>query len=391
VPRRVQRLKVIAFFAEGLLQGRPAAEDGGATDRAAHPKRMRDADRSCRILAARATGRPQRCQGGRVTVAVTPEVSGSLEPHARGAVAGTRAGLAREDAAAVDGAVAALAVAAGLSRYLADVAARTGRRAFALLPSVGPGSVLLRMLRGPVPPALAHPASAAAAAVAAVADRWVPELTRAVLARLDVPALVREYVSVDELAAMLDVDAVVARVDLDAAVRRVDLDAVASRLDLDAVLDRVDLDAVAGRLDLEALVARLDLDRIVDKVDISRVVDRVDLDAIVDRVDLDRAVERVDLDRAVERVDLDRAVDRVDVDRIIARADITGLAWYVVREIDLPGLLRASSGSVTTEMVRSVRDQGIDADRAVERIVDRLLHRQGRRTTVSGRDPGTGT
>jgi hypothetical protein len=35
-------------------------------------------------------------------------------------------------------------------------------------------------------------------------------------------------------------------------------------------------------------------------------------------------------------------------------------------------------------MVRSVRDQGADADRAVERIVDRLLHRAARRTGTAG-------
>ena len=99
---------------------------------------------------------------------------------------------------------------------------------------------------------------------------------------------------------------------------------------------------------------------------------------------LDAVVDRVDLDRAVARVDLDQAVDRVDVDRVIARTDLAGLARYFVEVVDLPGLLRASTGSVTDEMVRSVRDQGADADRAVERIVDRLLHRQGRRTGTAG-------
>jgi hypothetical protein len=125
-------------------------------------------------------------------------------------------------------------------------------------------------------------------------------------------------------------------------------------------------------------MARLDLDRIVDKVDVSRVIDKVDLDAVV---------SRVDLDRAVDRVDLDRAVDRVDIDRVLSRTDLAGLARYVVAEIDLPGLLRASTGSVTTEVVRSVRDQGADADRAVERVVDRLLRRQARHTGPPGSQP----
>jgi hypothetical protein len=252
---------------------------------------------------------------------------------------------------AVDGAVAVLAVSGALARYAAEVAATGRRRVLARLPLAGPARGLRRALYGPTARVLAHPASAAVRAVSVAADQVVPEVVRAVLARLDVPALVREYVDLDRLAAMLDVDAVVARVDLD------------------AVMERVDLDAVMDRVDLDAVVARLDLDRIVDKVDVSRVIDKVDLDAVV------------------SRVDLDRAVDRVDIDRVLSRTDLAGLARYVVAEIDLPGLLRASTGSVTTEVVRSVRDQGADADRAVERVVDRLLRRQARHTGPPGSQP----
>jgi hypothetical protein len=300
---------------------------------------------------------------------------------------------------AVDGAFAVLAVAASLVRY---AAARSRRRLLPHLPFTEQGVALRRALHGPLGWALAHPASAAVRALAVAADELVPDVTRAVLARLDVPALVREFVDLDRLAALLDVDAVAAKLDLEAVLDRVDVNAVAAKLDLDAVLDRVDVNAIAAKLDLEAVLdrvdvnaiaakldldavaARLDLDTLVDKVDVSRVIDRVDLDAIVARVDLDRAVGRVDLDAVVARVDLDRAVDRVDVDRVIARTDLAGLARYVVQEIDLPGLLRASTGSVSSEMVRSVRDQGADADRAVERIVDRLLHRAARRTGTAG-------
>jgi hypothetical protein len=312
---------------------------------------------------------------------------------------------------AADGALAIAAVAGALVRYAVDTAARNSH-VLPRLASLGPVPVARRVLGGTVARALAHPATAAVRALAAVADELVPEVTRAVLARLDVPGLVREFVDVDRLAAMLDVEAVVARVDLDAVIARVDLDAVIGRVDIARVLDRVDLDAVVARVDLDAAIARVDLDAVIDKVDVTRVIDRVDLDAVVarvdldaaiarvdldavidkvdvtrviDRVDLDAVVARVDLDGAVDRVDLDRAVDRVDVDRVISRTDLAGLARYVVQEIDLPGLLRASTGTVTNEMVRSVRDQGVDADRAVERIVDRLLRRQGRRTgTIEG-------
>jgi hypothetical protein len=314
-----------------------------------------------------------------------PAVPPSFPPRA--GAAETYGGVVED---AVDGAFAVLAVAAALVRYAADSAVRSRPGVLARLTSPGHRSLLRRTLRAPAQ-VLAHPASAVLRVLTAAADELVPEVTRAVLARLDIPGLVAEFVDLDRLAERLDVDAVVARADLDAVLARVDVDAIVARVDLDAaaarldldplvdkvdvsrVLDRVDLDAVVARVDLDAAAARLDLDPLVDKVDVSRVLDRVD---------------RVDLDAVVAKADLDRAVDRVDVDRVIARADVAGLARYVVEVIDLPGLLRSSTGSVTSEMVRSVRDQGADADRAVERIVDRLLHRQGRRTATA--DPGPG-
>jgi hypothetical protein len=246
----------------------------------------------------------------------------------------------------VDAAVAVLAVTAELVRYAAE---RGVRARGPLLPRP---SSLRRALATPLGRVLTHPASAAVRAISAAADVVVPELAEAVLTRLDVVAIVREHVDLDRLATLLDVDAVVARVDLD------------------AVLDRVDVDAIA---------ARLDLNTVVEKVDITRVIDRVDLDEVVARVDIERVLGQVDLDGVVARVDLDRAVDRVDIDRVLARTDLAGLARYLVDVVDLPGLLRASTATVTTEMVRGVRDQGADADRAVERVVDRLLHRHGRR------------
>jgi hypothetical protein len=203
-------------------------------------------------------------------------------------------------------AYAVVVVAAAIGRHLAGMGARgawaTGRRLVRWPPAAG-----LRL-------------------VAAVTDRAVPRAAREVLARLDVTALVRQYV------------------------------------------------------DLDAIVAQVDLDRAVDRVDLERVIDRVDVERILDRVDLDAVVAKVDLDRAV---------DRVDLDRVFERADIIGLARYVVQEIDLPALVRYSTGSVTTEMVRGVRGQSVDADRAVERIVDRLLlRRAGRRAALPPEETG---
>jgi hypothetical protein len=188
--------------------------------------------------------------------------------------------------------------------------------------------------------------------LSALADVVLPWVAREVLSRLDVVDLVREFVDVDRIAAGLDVDA------------------VAARLDLDAVIERIDIEGIAAGLDLDALV---------EKVDVSRVIDRVDLDEVVGRVDLDKAVAGVDLDRIIDRVDVDRVAARLDLDPVIERANVVAIARYVIEAIDLPGLIRSSTASMTAETVRGVREQGVDADRAVERLVDRLLlRRQGR-------------
>jgi hypothetical protein len=185
----------------------------------------------------------------------------------------------------------------------------------------------------------------------------IRRVVTAFLQAVDLTALVREHVDLDAVAAGLDVDAVVARADLDSAVARVDLDAVVRRLDLDAAVARVDLDAVARRLDLDALAAGLDLDRIVT------------------RVDLDTAARRLDLDELATRLDLDRAVARVDLDAIIARIDLEGLARQVIDAVDLPEIVRHSTGTLTSETVRSVRTEAMHADDAVTGLVDRLLRR----------------
>jgi len=235
-----------------------------------------------------------------------------------------------------------LAVAGALARYTVLLRTRGPKTAVHLLRPVP--TRLARAAVGRTAGVVLSAGRVATGVVGGLADVLLPDAARAALSRVDVTALVLEFVDLDRLAAALDVDAVVAR---------------------------VDLAAVVDRIDVEAIAAGLDLDALVEKVDIARVLDRVDLDDVVGRVDLDGVVARVDLDRAV---------DRVDLDRVIARADVLQLVRWVVQEIDLPALIRTSSGSVAAEMVRGVRDQSADADRAVDRVVDRLLRRSGGRS-----------
>lgn len=222
------------------------------------------------------------------------------------------------------------------------------------------------------------------------ADRWLTTalglIADQALARLDVAALVRSRVDVDAIVA----DAI-AHADLDAAAARLDVEAVVDRLDLTRiVLERVDLPAVAL-----AVLDRLDLTGIVlDGVDLASLVtaaiDRTDLDGltatVIEHVDLDAAAARLDVEAVVARLDLTRIVlDRVDLDAVVhtvlSHLDLVALAGEVIDGVDLPEIIRESTGSMASDTVRSARMQGIRADEAVERAVDRLLlrrHRGGR-------------
>jgi hypothetical protein len=133
---------------------------------------------------------------------------------------------------------------------------------------------------------------------------------------------------------------------------------------------------------VSAVLDQLDLTRIVtDRVDIDRVAAALDLDALVGRVDIARIVERVDVDAVAARLDVDAVAARLDVEAVIARLDLSAIAREVLDEIDLPEIIRESSGAMASETVRGVRMQSIDADRAVSRAIDRMLLRHRERAT----------
>jgi hypothetical protein len=198
-----------------------------------------------------------------------------------------------------------------------------------------------------------------------------------------VAGAVIERIDVDAIIARVDLPTVIDRIDVDAVVAKVDIDAVVSRLDLDGIVSRVDLDRVVNRLDLDAIVARVDLDRVVNRLDLDAIVARVDLDRVVNRLDLDAIVARVDLDAVLARVDIDSVAARVDIQAILDRVDIAALTRQVMDEVDFGQIIRESSGTMTRETVDAIRYQGMNADRLVARIVDRiLLRRYGRDATI---------
>jgi hypothetical protein len=99
--------------------------------------------------------------------------------------------------------------------------------------------------------------------------------------------------------------------------------------------------------------------------------------AILDKLDLTQiAIDHLDIDRILDTVDLDAVIGRVDLNAVIHRVDLAGIATEVIGEIDLPELIRESTGAVTSETVRAVRMRSAEADLFMGRIIDRLLMRK---------------
>jgi hypothetical protein len=163
---------------------------------------------------------------------------------------------------------------------------------------------------------------------------------------------------------------------VDAALDQIDLnELVVERVELDQVIDRLDLDRVIARLDIDAIVSRIDLDRIIERIDVRAIVSRVPVDDVVSRLDIDAIVAGVDIDRVVSRVDVQSVADRIDLQALVERLDLAAIANEVIEEIDLTGIIQEAMGSMTTETVGGIRVQSMNADRAIARVVGRVLGR----------------
>jgi hypothetical protein len=197
----------------------------------------------------------------------------------------------------------------------------------------------------------------------------VPPVVEQVLDSLDLTALVQE------------------RVDIDALVSTVDIAAVIDHMDVDGIVRQVDIDGMLRQVDIDAIVSKVDIDAIVRQVDIDAIARQVDIDAIVSQVDIDAIAKRIDVDAIVERIDVDTIVSRVDVDAIVRRLDLVALAEEVVNGIDLPEIIRESTGSMASDVVRDARMQSIDADVTIARVVDRIIRRRRARLTDAPGEP----
>ena len=92
------------------------------------------------------------------------------------------------------------------------------------------------------------------------------------------------------------------------------------------------------------------------------------VETVVSRLDLTNLVIRhVDIDGVVATVDLDAAVNQVDLVAVIEQ---------VLADIDLPAIIRDSSGSIASETVRGARMTGITVDDAISQAIQRRLFRR---------------
>ena len=99
-----------------------------------------------------------------------------------------------------------------------------------------------------------------------------------------------------------------------------------------------------------------------------------------------KAVLSVILAAVLDELDLTEIIrDKLQaeaVDAVIARIDLIALADQVIDGVDLPAIIRASTTTVTADVMTDVRSQGERADDAVAGFVDRML---GRRERLRGR------
>ena len=82
---------------------------------------------------------------------------------------------------------------------------------------------------------------------------------------------------------------------------------------------------------------------------------------------------------------LTEMVRHVDVTELVQKnVDVVTLAREVIAEIDLPEIIRDSTGAMASDTLLGVRMQSISGDEAIARAMDRLRLRLARRTSGPG-------
>ena len=126
----------------------------------------------------------------------------------------------------------------------------------------------------------------------------------------------------------------------------------------DAILERVDVGAVVRRVPLADIIAAIDIDELLDQVDMNAILAHVDVDALLERIDVDGIVARVDISAMLDRVDM------------------TSIVGEVLDEVDIGGIVRESTGSITSDAVDGARLTAMRLDGFVGRVADKVLLRR---------------
>jgi len=149
----------------------------------------------------------------------------------------------------------------------------------------------------------------------------------------------------------------------------------------DQAENRVAISALTRTLIPEIVVA------MVEEVDLNDVVARVDINQIAASIDVDAILNRVDLDAVVDRLNVQSIVERVDMNAVVNRLDLPTITEQVMEEVDIGEIIRESTGTIGTGAVDTLRYSGMNMDRFVGRVVDRVLFRRGGRAVTPPEDP----
>lgn len=189
-------------------------------------------------------------------------------------------------------------------------------------------------------------------------------------------AAVRERVVRDGVPAAQDAvkrvtPAVLDAVDLDSVLSAIDVDALVSRVDVGGLIDQVDVDGIVGQVDVDGIIGRVDIDELLKRIDIGALLERIDLNQLLSRIDLNELLNSVDLNVLLVGVDLDALLAGLDLNAVVERLDVDGL----IANTEMGAIIVRSTGGAASEVLDSVRSQGVSIDSVVSRMASRLLRR----------------
>lgn len=143
----------------------------------------------------------------------------------------------------------------------------------------------------------------------------------------------------------------------------------------DTLLERVDVGAIVARVPLAEIVGAIDLGAVVEQVDLDAVLAQVDVDALLRQVDVDALLERIDVDGLLARIDVDGLMSRIDLDALLGRVELGPIVADVLDDVDIGGIVRESTGSISGDAVDGARLTAMRLDTFVGRVADRVLLR----------------